>query len=476
MLRLKMRILLLNPKTNAWSPNIYAPLGLAYVASSLIKSKHNPKIIDLNVEKLKHKQWRNEIYSTDIIGITGMITEYNNVVELTHFIRDIKKDAVIVLGGTLASLYTEDLMKDTEANYAVINEGENTTAQLLNYLQVKNRVTGIKGLAYNENGIIKSNLPSPVISDLDSIPFPARHLLDMEKYTRDYLKIWGIKLGTTHKLRGATMLASRGCPYHCVYCSKIIWGIGWRCRSAENIFQEIKELNIQYGINEIIFNDDEFVANPKIVMELCRLINKAKLEVYWYCNGRINLVNKELLDAMYSAGCRGIAYGLESGSQEILDRMHKGVDLQQEREVVKLTRKAGIEVTGYFILGMLGETKKDIEATLHFARELDLDYYGFSTMSPTHDTQLWRDACEVGKIKYASKNVVEWSTGINCNLTDGITDKELLDYEHRALREFYLEKCFGKRYYLSPSFIGMGMKYAFSSIRAGKFGKLLERI
>jgi radical SAM superfamily enzyme YgiQ (UPF0313 family) len=471
-----MRILLINPKTNAWSPNIYAPLGLAYVAGALIKNRHITRIIDLNIENLSDKQWRDEIYSADIIGITGMITEYKNVVKLSHFIRGIKKNAVIVLGGTLASLFTDDLLKETKADYAVINEGENTAVQLLNYLQVKNRLMGIKGLAYRDNGIVKQNLPSPVIEDLDFIPFPAHHLLNMERYTRDYLKVFGIKVETKHKLRGVTMIASRGCPYRCVYCSKIIWGNGYRHRSAGNIVQEIKELNNQYGVNEIIFNDDELIANPEMIMEMCELINKSHLEIYWYCNGRINLVNKELLDAMYSAGCRGIAYGLESGNQAILNQMHKGVKLQQEREAIELTKKSGIKVAGYFILGMLGETKKDIETTFQFARELDLDYYGFSTMSPTPDTPIWKEAQEVGKIKGVNKDIKEWSSGVNYNLTADVSDKELMNYERRALKEFYLQKQFGKKYYLSPAFICQGMRYVFSSLKAGKLGKLIARI
>lgn len=460
---------------NTWSPNIYPPLGLAYVAASLLKS-HDVKIIDLNVQTPGKKEWRQEIESSDAVGIGGMITEYQNIVDLAHFIRAVKPSAKIILGGALASTYINDLLLDTGADYTVLNEGETTTPELLDAIALKQDIKKINGVAINDGGVVKINTPRTAINDLDSIPYPARSLLNMESYIRDYLKVWGITQPGHKKLRGSTVITSRGCPYSCTFCSKAVWGNKWRSRSAVNIIGEIKSLRDQYGINEIIFNDDNFMLNKKRVMEFCRLLNQEKVDIIWYCNGRVNLVDKEVLQAMYNAGCRGIAYGLESGNQKVLDRMQKNITIKQIKDAVRLTKQAGIKITGYFILGMLDETQKDIEATLLLARQLDLDYYGFSTMTPIPQTELWNQAYQEGKVKQASKRISEWSSRINYNITDGVTDKELMDYERQTLKEFYLKKHFGRCYYLSPGFYTRSLAYSYNSIKSGNLKNLLSKV
>jgi radical SAM superfamily enzyme YgiQ (UPF0313 family) len=472
----KMRILLINPRLNSWTPNAYVPLGLASIASSLIEAGHDVSIIDLNVQKLSRKAWEHIIASYNVIGIGGMITEYQTVISLVHNIREINDKVTVILGGTLASTYPTELIKDSGANYIVIDEGEETIVKLLESISPEGNVKSIKGIAYIKNGEVIVNQSAEIIENLDKLPYPARNLLHMEDYIRDYMSSWGIRVKGFGKLRGTHIVTSRGCSYQCTFCSKVIWGSKWRARSAQDIMGEIVELNGRYGINEIIFSDDTFLLDKNRIFELCDSINKSGLKIAWYCNGRVNLVDSKLLEAMYSAGCRGIAYGIESGNQSILDSVRKGTTLEQIEKAVVLTKKAGINATGYFVIGMLGETKKNIEETFVFARKLKLDFHGFSIASPMPNTELYNQAIKQGLLDKGNKNIGEWSVSTNCNLTLDCSDSELKEYTHKAFVEFYLKKRFGNRYRLSPSYWYEGGKALCSALRNGNLRELINKV
>lgn len=472
----KKRILLINPRLNSWTPNTYVPLGLASIASSLIEAGHDVSIMDLNVQKLGRKAWGRIIVSYNVIGIGGMITEYQTVVSLVHNIREINNKVTIILGGSLASTYPIELMKDSRADFTVIDEGEETIVKLLGANLPERSVENIRGITYIKNGKVIVNQPAEIIENLDKLPYPARYLLRMEDYIRDYMSSWGIRVKGFGKLRGTHIVTSRGCPYQCTFCSKVIWGSKWRARNARDIMGEIIELYDRYGINEIIFSDDTFLLDKNRVFELCDNINKSGLKIVWYCNGRVNLVDSKLLEAMYSAGCRGIAYGIESGNQNILDSVRKGTTLEQIEKAVVLTQKAGINATGYFVIGMLGETKKNIEETFEFARRLNLDFHGFSIASPLPDTELYNQAVKQGLLDKRNKNIGEWSVSTNCNLTLDCSDSELTEYTHKAFIEFYLKKRFGNRYRLSLSYWYEGGKAICSALRNGNFRELINKV
>jgi len=241
-----------------------------------------------------------------------------------------------------------------------------------------------------------------------------------------------------------------------------MWGNKWRGRSPENIIDEMELLYRKYGVNGFFFNDDTFVLDRKRIFELCQLLTERRLDVAWYCNGRVNLMTKELLEAMYNAGCRGIAYGIESGNQQILDSIKKNITLDQVRDVVKWTKDARINVSGYFMIGMLGETKATIRETMAFARELELDFYGFSVTTPFPGTELYNSALEAGLIPGDSTALREWSLYVNANLTQDCSDADLAAFENGAFKEFFLEKRFGKYYFFNPDFLKEGARILFS--------------
>ena len=448
-----MKITLLNPRLKTWSPNVYVPLGLAYVGAALEQAGHAVEIIDLNTHRVNDRRLRQIVSGSDIVGITGMITEYHAVIRLVGVVRSVNSRARIILGGPLATALPEKLLTESGADFLVLGEGEKTVVDLVSAIESGRDFGNINGIAYLTDGSVKITGNVEPIAGLDTVPFPARHLLDMDRYIKDHFQSFGINIGGFGRIRSTNLLSSRGCPYNCTFCFKDMWGHKWRGRSPENIIQEMESVHHNYRVNGFFFNDDTFVLDRERVFSFCRQLQEKRMKIVWYCNGRVNLMTEELLFAMYHAGCRGIAYGLESGNQEILDSLKKNETLEQVRDVVAWTKKVGIHVTGYFMLGNLGETKETIRQTIDFARELNLDYYGFSLTTPIPGTELNDLSVKAGLITEDATNVAEWSQHANANLTRDCTDDDLVRLSNETFREFYLKKRFGKYYFVNPSFI-----------------------
>ncbi len=448
-----MKITLLNPRLRTWSPNVYVPLGLGYIAASLEQAGHDVKIIDLNVHRVNSNELQKRVTGAEIVGITGMITEYRTLLGLVDVVKTDNAGARVILGGPLATALPQKLLQASAADFIVLGEGEKTIVDLVSAIGQGGDISGINGIAFKADDRINITEPVEPITDLDTIPFPARHLLEMKRYIKDHFQSFGIKIRGFGRIRSTNLVSSRGCPYSCTFCFKDMWGHKWRGRSPGNIIREMELLYDTYNVNGFFFNDDTFVLDRERVLEFCRQLVDKKLKIVWYCNGRVNLMTEEMLAAMYEAGCRGIAYGIESGNQQVLDSMKKNETLDQMREVVAWTKQAGIHVTGYFMLGMLGETRATIHETMAFARELALDFHGFSLTTPIPGTELYDSALKAGLISGDKIDLGEWSLHTNANLTQDCSDDELLDFANEAFREFYLRKRFGKYYFLNPALI-----------------------
>jgi len=459
-----MRIHLINPRNRVWSPNVWVPLGLLYVAAALEQEGHYVEIIDLNAERLKDIDIRRRVESADVVGITGMVTEFAEVIRLVDMVKNANDSARVVVGGPLATTFHRELLEASKADFVVVGEGERTAVNLISAIGQSGGFSDIKGIAYrNSDKIIVAEAMEP-ISDLDDIPFPARHLINMDRLTQNHFRNFGLKIKGFGDIRSTNLVSSRGCPYSCTFCFKDMWGTKWRARSAKNIIEEMDLLYNEYGINGFVFNDDTFVLDRRRVFELCSLIKGKGLDVIWYCNGRANLMQEDLLKAMYDAGCRGIAYGIESGNQQILDSMKKSITLDQVRDAVRWTKEAGIHVSGYFMIGMLDETKETIRDTIAFAKELKLDFYGFSITTPLLGTELYNIAEERGLIQRENTLFKEWSFEVNTNLTRDCTDDDLVSFKNELFREFHLKK-FGRFYIVNPTLL-RGMTKVLLSLRS----------
>lgn len=447
-----MNILLINPRLKSWSPNIWVPLGVTYIAAVLEQKGHDVEILDLNARQMNDSNLKRRVRNADIVGISGMITEYEEVLKLVEMIKQTKAEAMVVLGGPLATTLPQKLLQISRSDFVVIGEGEKIIVDLISAIEQGSSFGDIKGISYRADNQIVVTEPAEPIASLDSIPFPVRHHLDMKRYIANHFDRFGIKIEGFGKIKSTNLISSRGCPYNCTFCFKQMWGHKWRGRSPENIIAEMEQLYNQYGINGFFFNDDTFVLDRERISKFCELLRQKGLNIVWYCNGRANLMSKELLEAMYSAGCRAIAYGIESGNQQILDSIKKGITLDQVRKVVKWTKEAGINITGYFMIGMLGETKETIRETIAFARELELDFYGFSLTTPLAGTELYDSAIKAGFVPRDTISVGDWSLCVNANLTKDCADADLAAFESGTFNEFYLQKRFGKYYFFNPGF------------------------
>lgn len=446
-----MQVTLINPQLKTWSPNIYSPMGIAYIAARLEQDGHEVKIIDMNSHKISDRKLVKMAYKSDVIGIGGMITEYNEIVRLALLIKS-EIPCTLILGGALATTHSKELFEETPADYIVIGEGERTTSELLEVLDNPSLgITSVKGIAYRSlrkdrieyKGIYYTE-PREPIQNLDLLEFPARHLLDMSKYTTHHFKTFGIKVPD---IKSTTMITSRGCPYSCTYCFQQMWGKKWIGRSAQDIYNEIVELMDNYGMRGFVFNDDTFPLDKQRVMDFCDLLIKNRLDIYWYCNGRVNLMDEEMISAMAASGCKGIAYGIETGNPQMLKAIKKGITIDQVEKICRLTKKYGIHVTGYFMIGLLGDTRETIQETIDLAERLDLNFYGFNMASPIMGTEMYAQAVSQGLIN--DMNLEDWSFHASVNLTKDCTVEDLEHYNELTFRKFTLEKRWGKRYLLN---------------------------
>jgi magnesium-protoporphyrin IX monomethyl ester (oxidative) cyclase len=418
-----MRVCLINPpriQPRSWGkPNVFQPFDIAYVAA-VLEINHKVQIIDAPTEGLNNlklidktryqvgltkeqiaKKIKN--WSPDVVGITIPFSGWTKpAFEVANEIKNVDKDIITILDGQHPSARPKECLKHSEIDFVVIGEKEYTILELVDSLE-KGRIKNfrdIKGLAFSRNETIIITTPRPLIQDLDSLPFPARHLLPMQKYF-DAVKSRPIR-GVINK-PWASMITSRGCPYHCVFCSiHIVWGKQWRYRSPENVVDEIEHLVNTYKIKQIDFWDDNMALNKKRMENICDLIVEKRLDIEWYTpNGlRADTLDENLLTKMKASGCKKIRIAPESGVQKVVDEIiEKNQDLKTVEKTIELCKKMGIRVGCFFVLGLIGETKEDIENTINYAyklRKLGAEIFHFSIATPLYGTRLHEQAKKGG--------------------------------------------------------------------------------
>lgn len=373
------RALLINPNyrkvykyVSEEATMIEPPLGLAYIASLLRERKIEVKILDaaaLNLENEEIKIYA-ENFKPEIIGISAS----TNTIELAYEIAEIVKNPnlKVVVGGPHTSILPEQTLKECKAiDIAVRGEGEYA---LLEITQGK-ELERIDCIAYRRGNKIIRNKDRDLIENLDDLPFPARDLLPLDKYESVGIRRYPF----------ATMITSRGCPYNCNFCvNYTVLGKKFRYRSVENIMKEIDELVNKYHIKEIDIIDDNFTVIPERVEKICDELIKRRYNLIWKLgNGvRADRVNERLLMKMKKAGCYLIAFGIESGNEEILKKINKGESLKQIIQAINWCKKYKIETEGFFILGNLGDNEKTMQDTIDFAKKLDLDIAQFQIFIP----------------------------------------------------------------------------------------------
>lgn len=389
-----MRIALACPRTSrpGLGPSeAPPPLGILYVASVLEESGQKVSVFDGRVEDLVG-QIRS--FKPDVIGVTSTTPQF---VLAKNLISQMKKDlptAFYICGGVHTTALPEASLTELGVDCVVVGEGEHTMREVCERLEKGRSLENVKGVAYadRDTGKVTVNERRPLIEDLDEIPFPAWHLLDLERYLNPPGPIRGLWLERT-----IHMICSRGCPYRCIFCgSNLIFGRKVRHRSVGNVVDEILFLVGNYRIDGIWFMDDTFTVDSRWVTEFSRALTRNKIDIKWGCQARVNTISEPLLREMKRAGCAQLDFGVESGSAKVLQTLTKDTDPQMVRDAFKLTKGMGLRALATFIIGNPGETIEDVDMTLKLAKDIDPDYVNFYYATPYPGTTLYDMAVKNG--------------------------------------------------------------------------------
>lgn len=381
------------PQGSPWGlPKKLPPLGLLYVGGALEKAGFPIAILDSYSLRKTLDDVKSEVrrLNPDIVGITCGSVTYPECIKAVKAVKEVLPSCKVIVGGWHPSYMPEAMLDENpEIDYAVIGEGERAIVELatcINKGEGEAVLAKIAGIAYRHEGKGVKNAPR-FIDNLDEIPYPARHLVPLHLYDR--------KIEYLDAKPADTINVIRGCPYNCTYCeTKELWGIKCRYFSADRIVEELRYMSSKFGTKGVYFIGDNFTINKKRTSDLCEQLEKAKLDMEWVCDTRVDLVSRELLRSMKKAGCKTIFFGIESGSQRILERINKGITLEQSLQAFKICRQEGIQIACSFILGIPGETLKDWEASYKFAKKLDPDWCTFETFVAVPGSALYSEIME----------------------------------------------------------------------------------
>jgi radical SAM superfamily enzyme YgiQ (UPF0313 family) len=412
-------VTLINPLTSrGWR---LPPLGLLYVASYLEKHGVTVKIIDPMSEG--EECYRSESRYT---GITCMSSQFAKTKEVARRVKDTNPETTIVVGGVHPTVSTEEVLSDPNIDVAVVGEGEKAMLNIVS------------------EGVKKGVVCGERIRNLDDIPFPARHLINMEWYLRRDSTV------VSKWLRATYMITSRGCPFHCAFCINSkheMFGNVVRYNSASYVESEVEELVSSYGIKGIYFADDAFTANKNRLTELCRRIRHFDLQ--WNCMSRVDSLNKPLLELMKESGCVSIGFGVESGSQKVLNALNKKARVEDAIRIFDLCRETGIKTWATVIVGNPEETADDLRLTDKLLDRLKPDSVGIYFLTPFQGTAIHDMAVENGW--HVSKDADWFIEGPQMEIN--FTENELREIWRTLMKRHSHRLGFLRSYFMNPYFV-----------------------
>ena len=427
-----MDALLINPPLNTAYPTKGAyPMGLGYIGAMLRQAQCGVEVLDINLngydqnfltDFLKNTQGKYKLF-----GIGSMVTAYQYSKWLSKQIKKYTPDALVLAGGSLCTA-GELLLRNSDIDIVCIGEGEKVITDIVEAIRSNKDFALISNILLKRGrDIISTRRESPM--DIDSISFPAWDLFEMDQYTKNSYLV-------PTNVPSITMITERGCPFNCTFCYRN-FGRKTRHRNVNNVIEEIKTVIDRYGIGHIDFLDEIFNVNPIQVKELCKNIIHEGIKITWRCIGRTDLVDKETLEIMYGAGCKWIGYGIESGSQEMLNRMNKRQKIENVDKSIALSRKVGMIVTGTFIIGMPGETEQTIQESREFFKRNEIFNIPFFPV-PYPGTILYEECKGRGLISNEESYIASLNkdaTELTINLTE-IPDSRLIELRNNLINEF----------------------------------------
>jgi anaerobic magnesium-protoporphyrin IX monomethyl ester cyclase len=412
----------------------FPPLGLGYIAAYL--KQYNISVDLADCTFLNREEALEKVRSSDptIVGIYSMFTMKDKAIQMAKLLRENCK--LLVAGGPLPTLNSAVFLHDFDV--VVNGEGEETMLELAREVEKGADLSRVRGITFKEKDKLKSTPSRKVIQSLDNIPFPARELFDHQAYKNYYAKEFGYT--------ATSMITSRGCPFNCDFCSRPIFGNELRIRSAANIVDEIERVQA-LGYERVWFADDCFTLNRRRLIGICKEIVHRRIRIEWECLSRVDTIDREMTERMKQAGCVRVFFGMESGNDSVLTLMKKRATTKQAKEAVYTTKKSGVQVGAFFIVGYPGETNETILDTVRFASSLPLDYLSFTLPYPIPGTPLYdrvkdqmitSDRKEPTRLRLTEHKLLYRSSFSEVKLKFAIM---------KATVQFILRKCLGKRVY-----------------------------
>jgi radical SAM superfamily enzyme YgiQ (UPF0313 family) len=430
----------------------FALLGLGYLAAVLEKNHYQVDVIDCQVLKLSLEDFRNEIIKRqpDIVGVTSSTLTYQTALKLVKIAREVCPNCITIAGGSHVTFWDDHALEECpELDIIVRREGENTVLELVQLIEAGKSFSEVLGTTCRKDGKIVRNPDRPYIEDLDSLPFPARHLWPMEKF---------------RELEDILYLAtSRGCVYWCEFCTTVrMHGRKYRMRSPKNVVDELEFLHKTYGVKKFTFCDDAFTVDQPRTESLCNEILQRGLKIEWNCGTRVDMLTQDLLAKMKTAGCVSVWFGVESGTQQVLDAMKKGISPELTMKVLGWVREAGLMPVPNVILGFPGETKESAWKTIKFVEKVAPDAVGFyNVATPFPGTPMYDMVKEKGWLRITDFDMYDTTKPIF--ETPQLNMKELGKLREGAFHHYYLRRAyfFDKRRRFRPSTaLVVGMHFA----------------
>jgi radical SAM superfamily enzyme YgiQ (UPF0313 family) len=405
--------------------NCLPPLGILSIAAFVESHGYRVGVVDVHAEKLIDSEVVERVRAARprVVGISVL----TNMAVPAHYIARLCKetvpDAIVICGGAHAEAMPEAMLANSAIDAVVRGDGEEAALEIVQ----GDAFADILGLSYRQSpDRLVHNAPRPLRMDLDSYPMPAYHLVNFKNYFP--------AVGTYRNLPAMNALMTRGCPGKCTFCNSAFTTL--RSHSPANMVAQVKHLRYKYGVRQVQFYDDTFTVAKQNVIEFCKLMIAEKVDVTWIAFIRGDCFSSEIAQLMKAAGCHQVLVGIESGDERIMRNIGKPIDKKRYREAVRIAHEHGIEVRASFIIGNVGETWETMQASVDFAKELDLDLFQLNISTPYPGTQLYEYAVTTGTLIH--KNWSEYGQRTVLVRLEELTPEQVYAFERHAFRAFYL--------------------------------------
>jgi len=410
------------------------PQGICQLAGVIRDFGEEVYLIDALVENLSEDDTFNKIISLnpDFVGFSATTMQILHAYRCARLIKEHDQNINVWIGGAHISACPEETMdRFKEFDLGVLNEGEMTVKELLrHYKDGASSRDNINGIIYRNNGKLVKTNPRAFINDLDSLPLPAWDLLPDLRYN------YRQSVARIDRLPAASLTTSRGCPCKCIFCARNVYGRSYRGHSAEYVLRMIDFLVERYGVRSVSFEDENFTVNKQRIIDICEALICKKYDLKWSCAARVDMIQEENLKLMKKAGCTSISFGIESGSQQVLDLLGKNLKLEVINRGIAMTEKMGIRARGYFIIGHPTETLETIEETNDLIKKLPFSEVQVSFMTPFPGTELYDTASKYGTFNNEWTKLNIWTPNF---IPHGLAKDVLMVRQKQIMREFYFK-------------------------------------